>query len=194
MPRHRVTAPSPKVRTVLPTAAERVSVSVHLFWRPRGRQKGLPLRRLRLRSATSLGSREPDVSSPGVTAPFGVLWVDVLAPYWLRCSSSRLPGFPCGAWSLRDIAVPATFRSRFILPWAPVRLQSMTEPARCSSSPKRVAAPPMRFVAFPRPQHLGYAVATSANPPPPSALRFSQPPGGLLPAMPCELVSSRWHA
>jgi hypothetical protein len=75
----------------------------------------------------------------------------VLAPHWLRCSSSGLPGFPCDPWSLRDIAVPAAFRPRFILPWAPVRLQSMTEPARCSASPKRGAAPPMRFVGLSAP-------------------------------------------
>lgn len=31
------------------------------------------------------------------------------------------------------------------------------------------------------------------QPPPPSALRFLQPLGGLLPKTPCGLVSSRWH-
>jgi hypothetical protein len=63
-----------------------------------------------------------------------------------------------------------------------------------SGLPPFRAAPSMRFLASPRHQHPGSAAATSANPPPPSALRFSQPLGGLLPVTPCGFVSPRWHA
>jgi len=51
----------------------------------------------------------------------------------------------------------------------------------------------MRFPASSRHQHPGFAVTMVSTPPPPSALRFSQPLGGLLPTTPCGLVSSRWH-
>jgi len=51
----------------------------------------------------------------------------------------------------------------------------------------------MRFRASSRHQRPGFAVAMGSTPPPPSALRFSQPLGGLLPMTPCGLVPSRWH-
>jgi len=41
---------------------------------------------------------------------------------------------------------------------------------------------------------VGPLATAGATLPPPSALRFSQPLGGLLPTSPCGLVSSRWHA
>ena len=54
---------------------------------------GFPLRRFRLCFAASL-SREIDASSPGVTAPLGVLMCDDLAPHWLWRSLLDLTGFP----------------------------------------------------------------------------------------------------
>lgn len=58
---------------------------------------------------------------------------------------------------------------------------------------RRPAVPPMRFLASSRHQHAGSAVTMVSTPPPPSARRFSQPLGGLLPFIPCRLVSSRKH-
>lgn len=51
----------------------------------------------------------------------------------------------------------------------------------------------MRFLASSRHPRLGSAVAVGSTPPPPSAPRFSQPLGGLLPVTPCGLIPSRWH-
>jgi len=51
----------------------------------------------------------------------------------------------------------------------------------------------LRFPASSRHRHLGFAVTMVSTPSPPSALRFSQPLGGLHPVMPRGLVSSHKH-
>jgi hypothetical protein len=108
------------------------------------------------------------------------------------------PPRPCRASStgprgLRIITVPRErFRPRFILLRASIRLQSLT--SQCL--PPVVSdwvVPSMRFCASSRHQHPGSAVTMGSRPPPPSALRFSQPLGGLHPETPCGLVPSRWH-
>jgi len=108
------------------------------------------------------------------------------------------PPRPCRASStgprgLRIITVPRErFRPRFILLRASIRLQSLT-----SQCPPPVVSdwvvPSVRFRASSRHQHPGSAVTMGSRPPPPSALRFSQPLGGLLPETPCGLISSHWH-
>lgn len=84
----------------------------------------------------------------------------------------------------------ARCHTRFILPWTPIHLQSMTEtarrPLRGSSllEVSRLTAPSLR----------GSARRRGCHPPPPSALGFSQPLDGLLPTKLRGLVSSRRHA
>jgi len=108
------------------------------------------------------------------------------------------PPRPCRASSagprgLRITAGPRKcFHPRFILLRASIRLQSLTK--QCP--PPVVsdwAVPSMRFCASSRHERPGSAVAMGSMPPPPSARRFSQPLGGLLPETPCGLVPSRWH-
>jgi hypothetical protein len=108
------------------------------------------------------------------------------------------PPRPCRASSagprgLRITAGPRErFHPRFILLRASVRLQSLTK-QRPPPVVSDWAVPPMRFLASSRHQRLGSAVAMGSTPPPPSARRFSQPLGGLLPVTPCGLVSSHRH-
>jgi hypothetical protein len=108
------------------------------------------------------------------------------------------PPRPCRASSagprgLRITAGPREcFHPRFILLRASIRLQSLTK--QCP--PPVVsdwAVPPMRFRASSRHQRPGSAVTMVSMPPPPSARRFSQPLGGLLPDTPRGLIPSRWH-
>jgi len=109
------------------------------------------------------------------------------------------PPRPCRASSagprgLRTIAVPASVSVRGSSSY---ELRSAFRVSSSQSPPPVVsdwAVPSMRFRASSRHQRPGSAVAMVSNPPPPSALRFSQPLGGLLPKTPCGLVSSRWHA
>jgi hypothetical protein len=81
-------------------------------------------------------SRELDTSSPGVTAPFGVLYAMGYRGIGFHVPPSA---FQVSLPTLGVFATspsPPAFGEWFILPGASVRLQSMTEPARRSSSRK----------------------------------------------------------
>jgi len=117
---------------------------------------------------------------------------DVLALRWIERPLPGLLELPPAAFEVFGSS-PSTRISRCAL-HPPMSFGPPAEYDETSPPPaSRRTAPPMRFPASSRHGRLGSAVTVGSMPPPPSALRFSQPLGGLLPDALRGLVSSRWH-
>jgi len=138
--------------------------------------------------------REQDAYSPDdYRAPWSLM-SDDLAPHWLWRSLHDLAGLPL---LVLEVFVSSPFPASLSASGSSsCKLRPVFRVSATQHPPPVVsdwAVPSMRFRASSRHQRSGFAVTVGTKPPPPSALRFSQPLGGLLPVTPCGLISSRWH-